>query len=838
MDKRRDQIKRSLERWNKRREDLALGMVDSAFAFMCADVSSEIKWCLTPSCSAECGVQGVDVPATPGGDHPWHVGVYSKSGTAYSLICSGSIISPVLVISVAISCNQLCERVEHVGPPGRAEKSRADPTVSLEPADCFWSETEKLLPASVFAIAAGKLYRDWDDPRDNDAQKRNISEIRIHPSYEGKKGDYRYDIAIVFFTTAFVYNKEVRPVCIDYDQDLERSQLHTGSGEILTWSEKVNGTSKPVDVAYLKYVDGTQCLFNVPRSFVRYLTTDKFCAENERGSKLCKDDKGGGLVFEEGYKGLFLKPRYYLRGLVSTSPPSDAECSTFPATTFGWIYAYRDFIQEQLTAIGKQLFQCGDGNVIPANNLCDGVVNCADGSDETSSACAGTVCPKELFKCAYGGCLNAAFCDGKQECIDGSDEDKATCDRQGDDTSYNVTQSTVCRLPPFPKHGSYKVINEPDAKPGNILDNFYLEYQCDDEYKLVGNPSLYCYKNYQPKQMTSCIKMCRLDPHPSVEYQCHVPGSNGGMRPCELYEPGGTVVTPDCRAPNYYSAQFLRNMKCTNGAWDYVATCLAVCGATTPKGEILVVGGRPSEKGEVPWHVAIYNKRKTPYEQICAAHCFWHNSNHKLSPPSDFAVAAGKIYRAWDDERDTDVQRSDVADIKIPDRFLGVQTNFEDDLALLVLSRSLMYAVHIRPVCLELGILFDRKQLAVGNLGKVAGWGLIDEQGTSPQKLQVVDLPFIDIKKCLNDAPRSFREYITGDKICAGYNDGTAALCKGDSGGGLAFPEIFGGEKRFYLRGVVSTAPPNKMDCNSHAVTTFTHLLRHEYFIKQNYFGQ
>ncbi|GBP15867.1 hypothetical protein EVAR_12466_1 [Eumeta japonica] len=31
---------------------------------------------------------------------------------------------------VAISCDQLCERVEHVGPLGQAERNRADPTVS------------------------------------------------------------------------------------------------------------------------------------------------------------------------------------------------------------------------------------------------------------------------------------------------------------------------------------------------------------------------------------------------------------------------------------------------------------------------------------------------------------------------------------------------------------------------------------------------------------------------------------------------------------------------------------------------------------------------------------
>ncbi|GBP00379.1 hypothetical protein EVAR_943_1 [Eumeta japonica] len=33
---------------------------------------------------------------------------------------------------VVIGCNELCERVEHAGPLGRAEKSRADPTVSSD----------------------------------------------------------------------------------------------------------------------------------------------------------------------------------------------------------------------------------------------------------------------------------------------------------------------------------------------------------------------------------------------------------------------------------------------------------------------------------------------------------------------------------------------------------------------------------------------------------------------------------------------------------------------------------------------------------------------------------
>ncbi|GBP60561.1 Limulus clotting factor C [Eumeta japonica] len=130
----------------------------------------------------------------------------------------------------------------------------------------------------------------------------------------------------------------------------------------------------------------------------------------------------------------------------------------------------------------------------------------------------------------------------------------------------------------------------------------------------------------------------------------------------------------------------------------------------------------------------------------------------------------------------------------------------------------------------------SRPELLKGSLAQVAGWGLLDAEGKETQELQVVDLPYIDIKQCLDDAPFDFKQYITGDKICAGYTNGTA-LCRGDSGGGLTFAEIDKGEKRYYLRGVVSTAPQAGQTCNVYAITAFTHVWRHELFIKENYFG-
>lgn len=57
----------------------------------------------------------------------------------------------------------------------------------------------------------------------------------------------------------------------------------------------------------------------------------------------------------------------------------------------------------------------------------------------------------------------------------------------------------------------------------------------------------------------------------------------------------------------------------------------------------------------------------------------------------------------------------------------------------------------------------------------------------------------------------------------------------GDSGGGLAFNSASTGDSRFYLRGVVSTAPKSSDDnlCNVYTYATFTHVNKHEHFIRE-----
>lgn len=52
-------------------------------------------------------------------------------------------------------------------------------------------------------------------------------------------------------------------------------------------------------------------------------------------------------------------------------------------------------------------FKCLDGSTIPAASHCDGLRDCADGSDETVRSCAAKTCPSYLFQCAYGACVDS-----------------------------------------------------------------------------------------------------------------------------------------------------------------------------------------------------------------------------------------------------------------------------------------------------------------------------------------------------------------------------------------------------------------------------------------------
>ncbi|XP_041968433.1 uncharacterized protein LOC121725497 [Aricia agestis] len=1005
-------------------------------------------WDNNPVCLPECG------RLTPGGmqlvvggqgakrgEVPWHAGIYRTINNSYSQVCGGSIVSTTLVISAA---------------------------------HCFWNDVRKRLPASLFTVAVGKLYRDWDHPNDTDAQKLEIRNILIPSRFRGSATNFQDDIALVILATAIRYEVFVRPVCLDFDNNLERQQLIVGKiGKVAGWGlTAVNGDFAPhLQVTNLPYVDIDQCLDQVPLAFRELVTSDKFCAGYTNGTAMCQGDSGGGLAFpaesDEGGK------RYFLRGIVSTAPRNNDKCTQFTITTFTQVtkhvYFIKDYFvtdnknQRMFTLLAvilaetvsiepnteqensemttpasdpkkcvlpehptngrytvggiaediaedhspgdlynsvllnytcdygfhmeesKSLLYCldgawfgefpqcerycrlnthpsvkydclvgsdGDGNETRPCSLyeplgtvirpqCNSpkydswrplpLMRCTKSGYDTYQVCnpvkswMGTkeaeTCREDQWQCRDGSCVfSGAKCDLVENCEDGSDELFDVCHE-------NEDSSKLCILPPFPPHGTYKILGELKTRPGHAFTKAVLNYTCSDGYRLRNNINqvscrkgvwstkfpkcildascedddcgdsaitissgkcvlppypeygtyimkdkpdarpgqrfltallsytcangygfpnetnhIFCYNGTWSDSFPTCVRLCRLDQHPSVEYRCRVPELDG-YRPCNLQEPLGTVVYPNCRAPHYYYSGVLSTMRCLEDGWDNYPVCLPECGRLTPGGMELVIGGRAAIRGEVPWHAGIYRLMSSNYSHICggsivsttvvisAAHCFWNDIQKKL-PASRFAVAVGKLYRDWDHPNDTDAQKLELKDLVIPSRFRGSATNFQDDIALVILVTAIRYEVFVRPVCLDFDHDLERRQLAIGKIGKVAGWGLTAANGDFAPLLQVTNLPYVDIDQCLDQVPLAFRELVTSDKFCAGYTNGTA-LCQGDSGGGLAFPESDKGVERYFIRGIVSTAPRNNDKCTQFTITTFTQVTRHEHLIKE-----
>uniref|UniRef100_A0A034WLP0 Low-density lipoprotein receptor-related protein 2 n=1 Tax=Bactrocera dorsalis TaxID=27457 RepID=A0A034WLP0_BACDO len=74
-------------------------------------------------------------------------------------------------------------------------------------------------------------------------------------------------------------------------------------------------------------------------------------------------------------------------------------------------------------------WSCDNGDCLESEYLCDGIINCADGSDETINNCyTNTTCPTFAFRCAYGACITGKTrCNQKQDCADNSDELPTIC---------------------------------------------------------------------------------------------------------------------------------------------------------------------------------------------------------------------------------------------------------------------------------------------------------------------------------------------------------------------------------------------------------------------------
>ncbi|GBP18462.1 Modular serine protease [Eumeta japonica] len=391
----------------------------------------------------------------------------------------------------------------------------------------------------------------------------------------------------------------------------------------------------------------------------------------------------------------------------------------------------------------------------------------------------------------YVRCENGTWLDDAPQCMDVTE---IIINRQKPEMPLPAqNESSTCRLPPYPDQGRYEVSLQ--SQVGSSENYIYLQliYRCHDGYAIDGSVSVECLNGEWFQKPPTCIGSCQLVDSPGLFYLCKTQNSDIVPQFCSANQPNGVEMIPLCKTPYYSSSKPLLPMKCVDGRWNYEPVCSAECGVKVSERRYRQLpssispaagGGRPAKTNEFPWHAGIYTKVNQTHIQKCsgsiispklivtAAHCFWKDQKGLLSS-SQFAVAAGKLYQEWNDIRDYFTnQTSDVDRIVTPETFQGGQTNFQDDIALMYLTKPFVFNDFVRPVCVDFEFDFENTHLTHGNLGTVAGWGLIDEEGSTTPILQVVNLPYVKFEQCYNDAPLGFRVYITSDKICAGYTNG------------------------------------------------------------------
>lgn len=162
-------------------------------------------------------------------------------------------------------------------------------------------------------------------------------------------------------------------------------------------------------------------------------------------------------------------------------------------------------------------YQCESGECIAFAELCNGIVQCEDGSDETEKRCLKNFCPEFSFRCNYGACISSsAQCDRKFDCADGSDEAPELCGYEQPIISVSTTPLPTqppapaigeCVIPEPPENGRIVSLadNTHEYRQGQIIeDGIPIEYKCYNKYVLIGNSTNYCFEGLWLDKTPKC----------------------------------------------------------------------------------------------------------------------------------------------------------------------------------------------------------------------------------------------------------------------------------------------------------------------------------------------
>ncbi|XP_067320027.1 transmembrane protease serine 12-like [Anolis sagrei] len=212
-----------------------------------------------------------------------------------------------------------------------------------------------------------------------------------------------------------------------------------------------------------------------------------------------------------------------------------------------------------------------------------------------------------------------------------------------------------------------------------------------------------------------------------------------------------------------------------------------------------IIGGRDAPRGAWPWQVSlqIYHIH-VGYHHVCggslishnlvltAAHCIRKNRD-----PEMWTAVIG-LHHLYKDDSYT--VKHQVKDILIHSDFELATNN--NDVALIILTKSVKYNAYIQPVCLPKTspVLTDETPCYI------SGWGNTKENGVGEHILQEAQVDIIPLRIC--NKLDWYAGTISLKMICAGSASGKIDSCQGDSGGPLVC--YFPNATRYYQVGITS----------------------------------